>query len=78
MACGDGQSRREEREREEEERDSGQKHHFIAVLSPPKPEINILIRLVSFSKFGTKNRVFASKSIFFGVRWQSDLTFSVR
>ena len=49
----DGQSRREEREREEEERDRGKKCHFIAVLSPPKPEINILIRLVSFSKFGT-------------------------
>ena len=40
-------------EREEEERDRGQKCHFTAVLSPPKPEINILIRLVSFSKFGT-------------------------
>jgi len=41
-------------EREEEERDRGQKRHFTAVLSPPKPEINILICLVSFSKFGTK------------------------
>ena len=40
-------------EREEDERDRGQKRHFTAVLSPPKPEINILIRLVSFSKFGT-------------------------
>jgi len=38
--------------REEEERDRGQKRHFIAVLSLPKPKINILIRLVSFSKFG--------------------------
>ena len=49
----DGQSRREGREREEEERDRRQKRRFTAVLSPPKPEINILIRLVSFSKFGT-------------------------
>jgi len=52
-ASGDGQSRREEREREEEERNRGQKRHFTVVLSPPKPEINILIHLVSFSKFRT-------------------------
>jgi hypothetical protein len=41
----------EEREGERKKKETGAKHHFIGVLSPFEPEMNILICSVSSSKF---------------------------